>query len=44
MKDSLRNILIFSFFFTQNVISAKTTININNEYELSTTKELAEEE
>ena len=40
MKDSLRNILIFSFFFTQNVISAKTTININNEHELSTTKEL----
>ena len=40
MKYSLRYILIFSFFFIQNVISANPTTNINNEYELSTTKEL----
>ena len=40
MKDTLRYVLIFSLFFTQYVTSAKTTINSNNEHELSTTKEL----
>ena len=40
MKDTLCYVLIFSLFFTQYVTSAKTTINSNNEHELSTTKEL----